>query len=130
MYKTIITYGTFDCLHWGHIYLLSRAAERCEKLIVAVSTDGFNKLKGKDCLFSYRERAKLIKNLPFVEKVIPEKNWEQKEKDIEKYNVDCLVMGDDWRGKFDHLPCRKLYLPRTKGISTAEIKRRCKNLSS
>lgn len=124
MGKTVITYGNFDALHWGHINLLQRARMLGDNLIVAVSTDEFSNGKNKMTLFTYKERVKLLKQTKLADKIIPESTWEQKEDDIKKYNVDILVMGDDWEGKFDNLPCETVYLPRTEGISTFEIKRR------
>jgi glycerol-3-phosphate cytidylyltransferase len=122
----VITYGTFDALHWGHINLLQRA-KKYGHLTVAVSTDEFNLLKGKHSLFSYKERVKLLKQTGLADKIIPERSWEQKEKDIKKHNIDIFIMGDDWKGKFD-LPCKTIYLPRTEGISTSEVKKRCSQL--
>ncbi|MCZ0950803.1 glycerol-3-phosphate cytidylyltransferase, partial [Pseudomonas syringae pv. tomato] len=97
-------------------------------LIVAVSTDEFNKLKGKTCVIPYEQRAAIVAEIKYVDKVIPENNWEQKENDIEKYNVDAFVIGDDWKGKFDFLneKCEVIYLPRTEGISTTELKAKLK----
>lgn len=123
-YNTCITYGTFDLFHIGHLNLLKRIKDVCSNLIVAVSTDEFNELKGKKCVIPYEQRAAIVAGIKYVDKVIPESNWEQKQKDIEKYNVDCFVMGNDWEGKFDFLKekCEVIYLPRTDGISTTELK--------
>ncbi len=123
--KRVITYGTFDLLHYGHINLLRRAKAMGDYLIVALSTDEFNMLKkDKHCYFSYEERKQLLESIRYVDLVIPEENWEQKERDIALYHVDTFVMGDDWEGKFDSLRplCEVVYLPRTKEISTTKIK--------
>ncbi|PAE86769.1 glycerol-3-phosphate cytidylyltransferase [Shouchella clausii] len=122
--KKIITYGTFDLLHWGHIHLLQRAKQFGDYLIVAISTDEFNQLKNKRAYYSYEHRKKILEAIRYVDKVIAEENWEQKAKDIQKYGIDVFVMGDDWRGKFDHLKehCEVIYLPRTEGISTTMTK--------
>lgn len=127
-YNTCITYGTFDLFHIGHLKLLERIKSMCSNLIVAVSTDEFNELKGKKCVIPYEQRAAIVAGIKYVDKVIPEYNWEQKQEDIEKYNVDCFVIGNDWEGKFDFLKekCEVVYLPRTNGISTTEIKTKLK----
>ncbi len=123
--KTIITYGTFDLLHYGHINLLKRAKMLGDHLIVALSTDEFNsKEKNKISCFSFEHRKELLESIRYVDLVIPEENWEQKISDIKKYNVDIFVIGDDWEGKFDYLKeyCNVVYLPRTPEISTTCIK--------
>ena len=123
--KKVITYGTFDLLHAGHINLLRRAKELGDYLIVVVSTDEFNwNEKRKKCYFSYEERKKLVEAVRYVDLVIPENNWEQKVSDVQEDHVDTFVMGDDWVGKFDFLKeyCDVVYLPRTEGISTTKIK--------
>lgn len=122
--KKIITYGTFDLLHYGHINLLKRARELGDYLIVALSTNEFNEMKGKRCYFSYDARKKLIESIRYVDLVIPEDNWEQKIGDIKEFKVDIFVMGDDWEGKFDYLKehCDVVYLNRTPEISTTKIK--------
>lgn len=122
--KRILTYGTFDLLHIGHINLLKRAKALGDYLIVALSTDDFNAIKGKKAYHSYDERKTLLESVRFVDLVIPENNWEQKVNDVKKYEVDVFVMGDDWLGKFDFLKehCEVVYLPRTEGISTTKIK--------
>ena len=123
--KKVITYGTFDLLHAGHINLLRRAKELGDYLIVVVSTDEFNwNEKRKKGYFSYEERKKLVEAVRYVDLVIPENNWEQKVSDVQEYHVDTFVMGDDWVGKFDFLKeyCDVVYLPRTEGISTTKIK--------
>ena len=123
--KKVITYGTFDLLHAGHINLLRRAKELGDYLIVVVSTDEFNwNEKRKKCYFSYEERKKLVEAVRYVDLVIPENNWEQKVSDVQEYHVDTFVMGDDWVGKVDFVKeyCDVVYLPRTEGISTTKIK--------
>ena len=123
--RKVITYGTFDLLHAGHINLLRRAKELGDYLIVVVSTDEFNwNEKRKKCYFSYEERKKLVEAVRYVDLVIPEENWDQKISDVKEYHVDTFVMGDDWKGKFDFLKdyCEVVYLPRTEGISTSKIK--------
>lgn len=123
--KRVITYGTFDLLHYGHINLLRRAKQLGDYLIVALSTDEFNRdMKHKKCYFSYEQRKALLEAIRYVDLVIPEESWEQKTTDVEKYQVDTFVMGDDWEGKFDFLKeqCQVVYLPRTEEISTTKIK--------
>ena len=123
--KRVITYGTFDLLHYGHINLLRRAKALGDYLIVALSTDEFNKnSKNKVCYFDYEKRKKLLEAIRYVDLVIPEENWEQKMTDVDLYHVDTFVMGDDWEGKFDFLKekCEVVYLSRTKEISTTKIK--------
>ena len=124
MVKKVITYGTFDLLHYGHINLLKRAKKLGDYLIVAVSTDEFNKLKGKKSYFSYEERKKLVESIRYVDLVIPESNWDQKIEDVKEYKIDIFVIGDDWKGKFDYLNeyCEVTYLTRTQEISTTKIK--------
>ena len=123
--KRVITYGTFDLLHYGHINLLRRAKALGDYLIVALSTDEFNlNSKNKVCYFDYEKRKKLLEAIRYVDLVIPEENWEQKMTDVDLYHVDTFVMGDDWVGKFDFLKekCEVVYLPRTQEISTTKIK--------
>lgn len=123
--KRVITYGTFDLLHYGHINLLRRAKGLGDYLIVALSTDEFNRdAKGKKTYFSYEARRGLLESIRYVDLVIPEQNWEQKISDIQNYQVDVFVMGDDWAGKFDFLKdyCDVVYLERTPDISTTKIK--------
>ncbi len=123
--KKIITYGTFDLLHYGHINLLKRAKALGDYLIVALSTDEFNwNSKQKKCYFTYEQRKKLLEAIRYVDLVIPEENWEQKVNDVKEFKVDTFVMGDDWKGKFDFLKeqCEVVYLPRTPEISTTQIK--------
>ena len=119
-FKTVLTYGTFDLLHYGHLEILKRASLLGNKLIVGLSTDKFNEIKGKTCVLPYQKRKELIESLDYVDKVIPENNWDQKVTDIQGNNIDIFVMGDDWEGKFDELKvfCEVIYLPRTKGISS------------
>ncbi len=128
--KKIITYGTFDLLHYGHIRLLKRAKELGDFLVVALSTESFNQEKGKQCFLSYEERKDLVESLRYVDLVIPEIAWEQKINDVKKYQIDCFVMGDDWIGKFDFLKeyCDVVYLTRTPLISTTLIKKQLKYL--
>lgn len=122
--RKVITYGTFDLLHYGHINILKRAKEQGDYLIVALSTNEFNEMKGKKCYFSYEERKKLVESVRYVDLVIPENNWEQKIEDVKEYRVDIFVMGDDWKGKFDFLKehCEVVYLERTPEISSTDIK--------
>lgn len=124
--KRVITYGTFDLLHYGHINLLQRAKQYGDYLIVALSTDEFNwNEKQKKCYFTYEERKRLLEAIRYVDLVIPEENWKQKVTDVQEYHVDTFVMGDDWEGKFDFLKeyCDVVYLPRTPEISTTRIKK-------
>jgi len=122
--KKIITYGTFDLLHWGHIRLLQRAKSLGDYLIVGLSTDEFNAIKHKEAYHSYEHRKYILEAIKYVDEIIPEEDWDQKVTDIKKYNVDTFVMGDDWKGQFDFLKtqCEVVYLPRTSGISTTQIK--------
>lgn len=124
--KRVITYGTFDLLHYGHIRLLRRAKELGDYLVVALSTDEFNwNGKRKKCYFSYEKRKLLLEAVRYVDLVIPEKSWEQKRTDVHDYRIDTFVMGDDWAGKFDYLReegVNVVYLPRTPEISTTKIK--------
>jgi len=122
--KRVITYGTFDLLHIGHINLLRRAKEFGDYLIVGLSTDEFNHIKNKKAYYSFEERKQILESIKYVDLVIPETSWEQKISDILTYKIDVFVMGDDWKGKFDELRnyCEVIYLPRTMGISTTQIK--------
>ncbi len=122
--KRVLTYGTFDLLHIGHINILKRARALGDYLVVALSTDEFNEIKGKKAYHSFQERKSLLEAVRYVDLVIPEMNWEQKVSDIQKYQIDRFVMGDDWEGKFDFLNphCEVIYLPRTEGISTTKIR--------
>ena len=129
--KKVITYGTFDLFHIGHLKLLQSIKNLGDKLIVAVSTDEFNTLKGKKTIIPYEQRAEIVSNIKCVDLVIPENNWEQKIEDIKKYNVDIFTMGHDWEGKFDFLKehCEVVYLPRTEGISSTQLKQTLKSFS-
>lgn len=122
--KKVITYGTFDLLHTGHINILRRAKEFGDYLIVAISTDEFNAVKGKKAYYSYEQRKAILEAVRYVDEVIPENTWDQKMDDVQKNDVDVFVMGDDWQGEFDFLRdyCEVIYLPRTVGISTTKIK--------
>ena len=122
--KKVLTYGTFDLLHHGHIRLLERAKALGDHLTVAISTDAFNLGKGKVCAYSYEERVHIIEAIRYVDCVIPETSWEQKIKDVQEHDIDVFVIGDDWEGKFDFLKdyCEVVYLPRTEGISTTQTK--------
>lgn len=126
--KRVITYGTFDLLHYGHINLLRRAKEQGDYLIVVLSTDEFNwNEKQKKCYFSYEKRKQLLEAIRYVDLVIPEENWDQKITDVKQYHVDTFVMGDDWAGKFDFIQeetaAEVIYLARTPEISTSQIKK-------
>jgi glycerol-3-phosphate cytidylyltransferase len=130
--KKIITYGTFDLLHHGHVRLLKRAKSLGDYLIVAISTDEFNRGKHKDAFHSYETRKEILESIKYVDEVIAEENWEQKAKDVVNHNIDVFVMGDDWEGKFDFLKdiCEVVYLPRTENISTSLIKDGLSNKSA
>lgn len=128
--KKVITYGTYDLLHVGHINLLRRAKALGDYLIVALSTDEFNAVsKNKKAYYSYEDRKIILESIRYVDEVIPERCWEQKIQDIIDHKVDIFVMGDDWKGKFDFLKdyCEVVYLPRTEGISTTKIKEDLQN---
>ncbi len=122
--RKVITYGTFDLLHIGHIRLLERARALGDYLIVAVSTDEFNAVKGKKCVCSFADRIEIVRKLRMVDMAIPETGWDQKATDIVTHGVSVFTMGHDWEGKFDHLReyCDVVYLPRTDGISTTSLK--------
>lgn len=124
--KRVITYGTFDLLHYGHINLLKRAKALGDYLVVAISTDEFNwNEKQKKCYFTYEQRKALVEAVRYVDLVIPEESWEQKKTDVHEYHIDTFVIGDDWTGKFDFLKdegCEVVYLPRTPEISSTQIK--------
>ena len=128
--KRILTYGTFDLLHYGHIRLLKRAKALGDYLIVALSTDEFNEIKGKKAYHNYETRKAMLEAIKYVDLVIPEENWEQKINDVKEYKVDIVVMGSDWAGsdKFDYLSdyCEVVYLDRTEGVSTTKIKKELK----
>ncbi|MFC7412802.1 adenylyltransferase/cytidyltransferase family protein [Larsenimonas suaedae] len=128
----IITYGTFDMFHVGHLNLLERLSGMADEVIVGVSTDEFNAEKGKKVLIPFEQRAKIVKNIKFVNQVIPEESWGQKKDDVLNYGIDIFAIGEDWVGKFDFLKefCEVKYLPRTQDISTTELKRSLKNFLS
>lgn len=123
--RRVITYGTFDTLHHGHIRLLRRARALGDYLVVVLSTDEFNAIKGKQALFSYEDRKHDLEALRYVDLVIPENNWEQKSKDVDLYQIDVFCMGSDWAGKFDFLKsqCEVVYFDRTPGVCSTEIRR-------
>ena len=129
--RRVLTYGTYDLLHYGHIRLLKRAAELGDYLIVALSTDEFNAGKGKTSFYSYGVRKEMLEAIRYVDLVIPEQNWEQKIDDVKNYHVDVVVMGGDWAGsdRFEYLKdyCEVVYLDRTEGISTTDVKKELKN---
>ena len=131
--KTVITYGTFDLLHYGHLELLRRSKKLAGvggKLIVAVSTDEFNVLKGKASHMPYTKRKELVEAIRYVDQVIPEHNWQQKIQDIQDHKIDIFVMGSDWKGKFDELKelCEVIYLPRTETISSTVLRKAIEEL--
>ncbi|MBC8383147.1 MAG: glycerol-3-phosphate cytidylyltransferase [Candidatus Cloacimonetes bacterium] len=130
--KKVLTYGTYDLLHYGHFRLLKRAKELGDHLTVAISTDEFNLIKGKKCVQPYGHRAEIIKAIRYVDEVIPENSWEQKINDIREHNINVFVMGCDWKGKFDYLEqYRKvLYLDRTDDISTTTLKNHLKSIQN
>lgn len=121
---TVLTYGTFDLFHIGHLNMINRLAALGDRLVIAVSTDEFNTGKGKSSVVSYEDRAKIVNSIKGVDLVIPETSWDQKVSDIKEYDVDIFAIGDDWTGKFDELKelCEVVYLSRTDGISSSEIK--------
>ncbi len=129
--KTVITYGTFDLFHIGHLKLLQRLSDLGDRLIVAVSTDEFNLGKGKKTIIPYEQRAEIVSNIKCVDLVIPETQWEQKITDVQKYGVDVFAIGNDWEGKFDFLKeyCEVVYLDRTEGISSTQLKQTLKTFS-
>ncbi|ELH4420027.1 glycerol-3-phosphate cytidylyltransferase [Staphylococcus pseudintermedius] len=122
--KRVITYGTYDLLHYGHIELLRRAREMGDYLVVALSSDEFNRIKNKKSYYNFEQRKMMLESIRYVDLVIPENDWGQKETDVEKYEIDTFVMGRDWEGEFDFLKdkCEVIYLKRTEGISTTQIK--------
>lgn len=126
--KKVITYGTFDLFHIGHLNILKRAKSLGDYLIVAVSSDDFNAIKGKKCIIPDYERMAIVEAIRYVDEVIPENSWDQKIDDIVNNNIDIFVMGDDWKGKFDYLNefCEVIYLPRTSNISSTMIKNKLK----
>lgn len=122
--KTVITYGTFDLFHIGHVNLLRRLRALGDRLVVGCSTDEFNALKGKKTVMSYEHRAEILRSIRYVDHVFPEANWEQKRGDIAREGAAIFAMGDDWTGKFDDLgdACEVVYLPRTQDVSTTEVR--------
>ncbi|MBT0386018.1 adenylyltransferase/cytidyltransferase family protein [Morganella morganii] len=130
--KTIITYGTFDLFHVGHVRILKRLKQLGSRLIVGISTDEFNNIKGKKSFFSYSERAEIVESCKYVDDIFPENNWAQKRNDIVKYKADILGMGNDWLGKFDDLNdiCNVIYLDRTDDISSTDIKNKLSKVTS
>ena len=122
--KKVITYGTFDLFHVGHLNILKRAKALGDYLVVAVSSDAFNAIKGKKAYHSDVDRKTILEAIRYVDEVIFEESWDQKIKDVKEHDIDVFVMGDDWTGKFDFLKeyCEVVYLPRTEGISTTKIK--------
>ncbi|WP_113910617.1 adenylyltransferase/cytidyltransferase family protein [Roseovarius dicentrarchi] len=123
---TVLTYGTFDLFHAGHVRLLARLAQMGDRLIVGCSTDEFNAEKGKLCVTPYEGRAEILRACRYVDLVIPEESWDQKRRDIRTYNADIFAMGSDWTDRFNDLRdvCEMVYLPRTDNISTTELKSR------
>lgn len=127
--KKVITYGTFDLLHVGHINILKRAKALGDYLIVCISSDEFNAIKNKKAFFSYEDRRYILEAVKYVDEIIPENTWEQKIDDVKNNDIDIFVMGNDWEGKFDFLKeyCEVVYLERTEGISTTQIKKELAN---
>ena len=123
---TVLTYGTFDLFHHGHVRQLQRLSQLGDELIVGCSTDEFNAVKGKRCVMPYGQRREILEACRYVARVIPEESWAQKRSDIVNYNVSIFAMGDDWAGHFDDLGdlTRVMYLPRTQDVSTTELKER------
>lgn len=123
--KRVITYGTYDLLHYGHIELLRRAKEYGDYLVVALSTDEFNKIKNKKSYYNYSQRKMMLESIRFVDLVIPENDWSQKIDDVKNYEIDTFIMGHDWESEFDFLKeyCEVVYIKRTEGISTTKIKK-------
>ena len=122
--KKVITYGTFDLFHRGHLNILRRAKALGDYLVVAVSSDAFNAIKGKKAYHCDEDRVAILEAITYVDEVILENSWDQKIKDVSDHEIDIFVMGDDWRGKFDFLKdyCDVVYLPRTEGVSSTQIK--------
>ena len=132
MKKIVITYGTFDLFHVGHVRLLKRLRALGDSLIVGISSDEFNAMKGKKSFFSYEERKEILLSCKYVDDVFPENNWEQKRSYIIKYGASIFGIGDDWKGKFDELSdiCEVIYLERTESVSTTDIKKELSKISS
>ena len=122
--KKVITYGTFDLIHMGHINILRRAKEMGDYLVVAISTDEFNTIKHKQAYYSFEQRKQILEAIRYVDEVIPEHTWDQKIQDVKAHDIDIFVMGHDWEGEFDFLKeyCEVIYLPRTEGVSTTKTK--------
>ncbi|WP_271402353.1 glycerol-3-phosphate cytidylyltransferase [Salinicoccus roseus] len=122
--KKVITYGTFDLIHTGHINILRRAKEMGDYLVVAISTDEFNTMKHKQAYYSFEQRKQILEAIRYVDEVIPEHTWDQKIQDVKAHDIDIFVMGHDWEGEFDFLKeyCEVIYLPRTEGVSTTKTK--------
>ena len=122
--KKVITYGTFDLIHTGHINILRRAKEMGDYLVVAISTDEFNTIKHKQAYYSFEQRKQILEAIRYVDEVIPENTWDQKVQDVKAHDIDIFVMGHDWEGEFDFLKeyCEVIYLPRTEGVSTTKTK--------
>ena len=122
--KKVITYGTFDLIHTGHINILRRAKEMGDYLVVAISTDEFNTMKHKQAYYSFEQRKQILEAIRYVDEVIPEHTWDQKVQDVKEHDIDIFVMGHDWEGEFDFLKeyCEVIYLPRTEGVSTTKTK--------
>jgi glycerol-3-phosphate cytidylyltransferase len=130
--KRVLTYGTFDLFHHGHVRLLRRLAELGDELYVGCSTDAFNALKGKKTALPFRHRVEVLQACRYVTHVFAERNWRQKARDVRRYDIDVFGMGGDWQGKFDELGalCHVVYLPRTEDVSTSEIKETVYQLKS
>lgn len=130
--KRVLTYGTFDVLHYGHINLLKRAKALGDYLIVGLSSDEFNKIKNKQSYYTYEQRKMILEACRYVDLVIPENDWDQKVKDVQELKADIFVMGDDWKGKFDFLKpyCEVIYLPRTLDVSSTKTKQYLKEKKS
>lgn len=122
--KKVLTYGTFDLLHYGHLNILKKCKQLGDYLVVALSSDEFNEIKGKKSVMSFEERKEILENIKYVDEVIREDHWNQKIDDVKNHDIDIFVMGDDWKGEFDFLKdyCEVIYLPRTKSISTTLLK--------
>ena len=130
--KTIITYGTFDLFHIGHLNLLQHLREMGDRLVVGISTDEFNRIKGKKTIMPFEQRMQIVQAIRYVDEVFPEESWEQKVADVKKYHASVFAIGEDWVGKFDFLKeydVEVIYLPRTEGISSTQIKDTLKPLS-
>lgn len=129
--KRVLTYGTFDLFHLGHVRLLRRLAALGDELVVGCSTDEFNKLKGKKSVMPFEQRLEILEACRYVDKVLPERDWDQKRDDILREEISVFGMGDDWTGKFDHLTdiCEVVYLPRTENISTTQLRAEVKRMA-